>query len=305
MFWSSRAAAAIPAPLRDTLGPYAGWLAGQAGGEGEYFGVMAARAFALASQIVGLLFPGADGWYAVLAGMLASGVLIAGVRRLSVQTWTPIFTAALLTGMLWLWPYQEIRLTMPLIPVLGMVLVSGFRPEAERLTHGILADGTRPDPGRLLVGAMGLVWILALGSASVIALGGGRHVEPLRVRELMLARVVPAVYERVPPNGAVGAPELWAGLALHTGRRVSPSARFRLAGDGPIWGNPREQFAVWAASGIEYVVLENAGLVHQEALDELDASCPGAVQLQASWAGGMLVRLNWDDACRDLVLPES
>ena len=305
MFWSSRAAAAIPAPLRDTLGPYAGWLAGQAGGEGEYFGVMAARAFALASQIVGLLFPGADGWYAVLAGMLASGVLIAGVRRLSVQTWTPIFTAALLTGMLWLWPYQEIRLTMPLIPVLGMVLVSGFRPEAERLTHGILADGTRPDPGRLLVGAMGLVWILALGSASVIALGGGRHVEPLRVRELMLARAVPAVYERVPPNGVVGAPELWAGLALHTGRRVSPSARFRPAGDGPIWGNPREQFAVWAASGIVYVVLENAGLVHQEALDELDVSCPGAVQLQASWAGGMLVRLNWDDACRDLVLPES
>ncbi len=305
MFWSSRAAAAIPAPLRDTLGPYAGWLAGQAGGEGEYFGVMAARAFTLASQIVGLFFPGADGWYAVLAGMLASGVLIAGVRRLSVQTWTPIFTAALLTGMLWLWPYQEIRLTMPLIPVLGMVLVSGFRPEAERFTHGILADGTRPDPRRLLVGAMGLVWILALGSASVIALGGGRHVEPLRVRELMLARAVPAVYERVPPNGVVGAPELWAGLALHTGRRVSPSARFRPAGDGPIWGSPREQFAVWAASGIEYVVLENAGLVHQEALDELDVSCPGAVQLQASWAGGMLVRLNWDDACRDLVLPES
>ena len=305
MFWSSRAAAAIPAPLRDTLGPYAGWLAGQAGGEGEYFGVMAARAFALASQIVGLLFPGADGWYAVLAGMLASGVLIAGVRRLSVQTWTPIFTAGLLTGMLWLWPYQEIRLTMPLIPVLGMVLVSGFRPEAERITHGIRADGTRPDPGRFLVGAMGLVWILALGSASVIALGGGRHVEPLRVRELMLARAVPAVNERVPPNAVVGAPELWAGLALHTGRRVAPSARFRPAGEGPIWGNPREQFAVWAASGIEYVVLENAGLVHQEALDELDARCPGAVQLQASWAGGMLVRLDWDDTCRDLVLQES
>ena len=305
MFWSSRAAAAIPAPLRDTLGPYAGWLAGQAGGEGEYFGVMAARAFALASQIVGLLFPGADGWYAVLAGMLASGVLIAGVRRLSVQTWTPIFTAALLTGMLWLWPYQEIRLTMPLIPVLGMVLVSGFRPEAERITHGIRADGTRPDPGRFLVGTMGLVWILALGSASVIALGGGRHVEPLRVRELMLARAVPAVNERVPTNAVVGAPELWAGLALHTGRRVAPSARFQPAGEGPIWGNPREQFAVWAASGIEYVVLENAGLVHQEALDELDARCPGAVQLQASWAGGMLVRLDWDDTCRDLVLQES
>ena len=119
----------------------------------------------------------------------------------------------------------------------------------------------------------------------------------------MLARGVQAVYERVPPDAVVGAPELWAGLALHTGRRAAPSARFRPAGDGPIWGTPSEQFAVWSAAGIEYVVLENAGLVHQEALDELDARCPGAVQLQASWAGGMLVQLAWDDACRALVVP--
>ncbi len=303
MLWSSRAAATIPAPLRDTLGPYAGWLAGQAGGEGGYFGVMLVRAFALANQIVGLLFPGAAGWEVVVVGVLATGALIAGVRRLSARTWTPILTAGLLTGMLWLWPYQEIRLTMPLIPVLGMVLVAGFRPEAERLTRGIRGAEGRPDPRTILIGAMGLVWIIALGSTSVIALKGGRHVEPLRVRELMLARAVPAVFERVPPNAVVGAPELWAGLALHTGRRVAPSARFRPAGDGPIWGDPQEQFAVWAASGIEYVVLENAGLVHQEALDELDARCPGAVQLQASWGGGMLVRLDWDEACRALVLP--
>ena len=161
----------------------------------------------------------------------------------------------------------------------------------------------RPDPRAGLVGAVGLVWILALGSASVVTLGGGRHVEPLRVREVMLARAVSAVQERVPPNAVVGGPELWAGLALHTGRRVAPSARFRLAGDGPIWGTPSEQFAIWSASGMEYVVLENAGLVHREALDELDVRCPGAVQLQASWSGGMLVRLGWDDACRALVVP--
>ena len=301
--WSGRAAAAIPAPLRDTLGPYAGWLATQAGGESGYVGVMVERALALAGRIVGIFFPGAQGWVAVLVGGLACGVLILGARRLSIQTWTPILTAALLTVMLWLWPYQEVRLAMPVIPVLGMVIVAGFGPEAERLTRGVPVGGARPDLGAVLVGAMGLAWMLALGSASVFALGGGRHVEPLRVRELMLARAVPAVEERVPPNGVVGAPELWAGLALHTGRRVAPSARFRLAGDGPIWGTPSEQFAVWSASGIEYVVLENAGLIHQEALDELDARCPGAVQLQASWAGGMLVRLAWDDACRALVVP--
>jgi hypothetical protein len=124
-------------------------------------------------------------------------------------------------------------------------------------------------------------------------------VDALHVRELMLARAVQAVGERVPPNGVVGAPE----LALHTGRRVAPSARFRVAGEGPIWGTPSEQFAVWSVAGIEYVVWENAGLVHQEAMDELDACCPGAVQLQASWAGGMLVRLDWDDACREVVVP--
>ncbi len=303
MFWSGRAAEAIPAPLRDTLGPYAGWLTAQAGGEGGYFGALAARGLAQAGRIIGLFFPGVQGWRAALAGVVIGGVLILGVRRLSVKTWTPILTAALLTVMLWLWPYQEIRLVMPLTPVLGMVLVAGFRPEMERFTRRILGGGSRTDPETFLIGASGLAWTFALVSVSVIALAGGRHVEPLRVRELMLARSVQAVYERVPPNGVVGAPELWAGLALHTGRRVAPSARFRLAGDGPIWGTPPEQFAVWSASGIEYVVLENAGLVHQEALDELDARCPGAVQLQASWAGGMLVRLAWDDACRALVLP--
>jgi hypothetical protein len=303
MIWSGRAAAAIPAPLRDTLGPYAGWLSGQVGGEGGYIGVMVTRGFALAGRIVGLFFPGVQGWRVLLAGLVIGGVLILGVRRLSAQTRTPILTAALLAGMLWLWPYQEIRLTMPLIPVLGMVVVAGFKPESERLTRGIRVDGALMDPVRFLVGTMGLVWIIALASASAMGLAGERHVEPLRVRELMLARAVQAVGERVPPNGVVGAPELWAGLALHTGRRVAPSARFRLVGDGPIWGTPPEQFAVWSAAGIEYVVLENAGLVHQEAMDELDARCPGTVQLQASWGGGMLVRLDWDDACRDAVVP--
>ena len=240
-----------------------------------------------------------------LVWLVIVGVLILGVRRLSAQTWTPILTAALLVGMLWLWPYQEVRLTMPLIPVLGMVMVAAFRPEAERLTRGILVDGARPDPGTFLIGIMGLAWIVALGSASVIGLAGGRHVEPLRVREVMLARAVLAVEERVPPNGVVGAHELWAGLALHSGRRVAPSARFQLTGNGPVWGTPPEQFAVWSAAGIEYVVLENAGLIHREALDELEAGCPGAVQVQATWGGGLLVRLDWDDVCRDLVLPEA
>jgi hypothetical protein len=84
-------------------------------------------------------------------------------------------------------------------------------------------------------------------------------VKPLRVRETMLAWAVSSVEERVPTNGVVGGPELWERLALHTGLRVVPSARFRPAGNGPIWGSPSDKFAIWSASGMEYVVLENEG----------------------------------------------
>jgi hypothetical protein len=90
---------------------------------------MVGRALALAGRIIGVFFPGAQGWGAVLVVGLACSVLVVGVRRLSAQTWTPMLTAAaLLTGMLWLWPYQEVRLAMPLIPILGMVMVPGSGP---------------------------------------------------------------------------------------------------------------------------------------------------------------------------------
>jgi hypothetical protein len=58
MFWSGRAATAIPAPLRDTLGPYTGWLASQAAGESGYFDLMFARALSLVNRVVGLFFLG-------------------------------------------------------------------------------------------------------------------------------------------------------------------------------------------------------------------------------------------------------
>ena len=271
------------------------------GGSGS-FGVLLDRAVSLANRISGLLFPGVQGWWVALLGAVAFLVLVLGVRRLSGRSWTPILTAGLLTGMLWLWPYQELRLTMPLIPVLGMILIAGVMDASETVVRGKPFEGARLHPATLALGIAGLGWIVGLGVASVISLSAERHVEPLRVRELMLARAVGAVNERVPPSGVVGAPELWSGLALHTGRNVAPSARFKLDGNGPVWGTPSEQFAVWSAAEIEYVVLENAGVVHLEALDELDALCPGAVELQASWAGGMLVRLGWDEACRSRVV---
>jgi hypothetical protein len=61
LIWSGHAGATIPAPLRDTLGPYARWFASQAGGESGFFGAMVGRDLALAGRIPGVFFPGAQG----------------------------------------------------------------------------------------------------------------------------------------------------------------------------------------------------------------------------------------------------
>ncbi len=329
LVWSSRAATAIPAPLRDTLGPYGGWLTRQASGEGGGFlAGMASSAVALASRIAGVLFPGVGPGVGGLWGMMltlgVAGVGGIGLYRLSRESWTPVLTAGLMVGLLWMWPYQERRLIMPVAPLLGLILICGFQRELGAAIRALVRRGASPASGdgvdgvegavadvggfpvrSAALGILGLCWIVWLGGVSLLHLRADRHLEAFDVRSRMLARAVFAVEERVPQDGVVGAPELWAGLALHTGRTVAPSARFHPAGEGPTWGTNREQFEVWNAAGIEYVLLENAGRIHKEALDELDARCPGSVELLASWGGGMLVRLDWDEACRSQVLAGS
>ena len=76
-----------------------------------------------------------------------------------------------------------------------------------------------------------------------------------------------------------------------------------LASEGPSWGTPREQYELWMAAGIDHVLVEHGGGVHGAALTLMDEVCrEWTVQLLASMTGSYLVRLNWDDACRALLM---
>jgi len=295
---------------------------------GELGGGDGVGSLSLLGRFGGVLFPGTEGPWVLVLSLVAVGVGGVGVYRLSRESWAPVLTAGFMVGLLWLWPYQERRLVMPVAPLMGLILICGFRVEVRGTLDALWGRAARVVPSlahtneagvqhavvrrpsesafskirATALSAVALIWIVWLGGGSLLHLNGDRHLDAYSLRTIMLARVVLAVEGRVPEDGVVGAPELWAGIALHTGRTVAPSARFHPVGEGPVWGNNQEQFEVWQAAGIEYVVLENAGRVHKEAVDELDVRCPEAVELIASWGGGMLIRLDWDDQYRTKVL---
>jgi hypothetical protein len=115
---------------------------------------------------------------------------------------------------------------------------------------------------------------------------------------------VRAVGEKTPPGAVVGAPELWSGIHLVTGRTVVPSARFRPLGiGGPTAGTPEEQYEIWISTGLTHIVVEHGGQVHGEAIDRIDALCPpGTVLLLDNQPGQFLVALDWDSTCQARVM---
>ncbi len=302
LLWSRRAASAIPGPLLDTLGPYGSWLAAEVTrNPGSYLGFLPENALHLAGRVLALLLPGLKG-LPLWLGLLLLPVLALGMIRSARTVRSLPLTLILALGVLLLWPFQDIRLLVPFHPLLVLCLLLGFREVADRWGRGAEEEGwSGPGwavfPAALLVG---LVWVGVTMGVSLPRLATGWPGEPYRLRSRQLARAVSTISEKTPPQAVVGAPELWAGIHLFTGRRVTPSARFLpLAAHGPSWGTPEEQYELWMASGVTHILVEHGGGVHGEALDRMDAKCPGgAVQLLDAQPGQFLVRVAWDEACR-------
>ncbi len=294
LLWSRAATARIPEPLRDVLGSYGGWLSGEALREPVTYLAFAARnAWEIWARITEALVPLASGWPLTVAAIVLLPITVLGLTRLGREAPTPAFFVLGYLLVVALWPFQSGRLVTPILP---LVAVAVAWPIVRPLPTVARRGGLSRAP---------LLALLTLGAGfvvpNVVELTGGRHLADFDVRARALAAASEAVGAWVPAESVVGAPELWAGLHIYTGRTVSPSARFLpLAREGPSWGTPEQQYRLWIATGVDHVLAEHGGGVHGEALDRMDAVCPGgAVELVATMPGALLTKLNWDQACRE------
>ena len=296
IWWTEWAAVTIPDPLLDTLGPYGPWLMAQiVGHPGEFAHFLFANVGQLLARVLTLLLPGLSAPPLLLA-LAALPVLGLGAWELFRRS--PILPSALGLSLLLLliWPFQNIRLLVPFQPFLMLAMGMGFwklanlwgSPAGLRIPVVVIASG----------------WVVFFGVTSIQRLSDGWATEFYRIRSAALMDAVRAVSEKTPADAVVGAPEMWAGLHLYTGRSVIPSARFRpLSGGGPVEGTPEEQYELWIEMGVTHILVEDGGRVHGAALDRIDAVCPpGTVQLLDNQPGRFLVALAWDEACQRLVM---
>jgi len=296
ILWTRHAKETIPEPLMDTLGPYGGWLVSQIREHPSDFLLFLLRsAVNLLVRVMNLLLPGVTGPW-VLAGVVLLPVLVLGLLELYQRSRLLTLTLLFSLGILLMWPFQEIRLLVPFQPILMLGAAAG-------IARLLKTPGLVPAVRRV-VGVAAVGWVVLFASVSVTRLANGWTGEAYRVRSVALVDAVRAVREKTPPDAVVGAPELWAGLHLFTGRAVVPSARFRpLSEGGPVEGTPQQQYEIWIAAGMTHLLVEHGGRVHGAALDRVDALCPpGTVQVVDSQPGRFLVALAWDRDCQERVL---
>ena len=296
--WTSLRAAAIPEGLRDVLGPYGGWLAGQLiGSPGAFLAGLPTHANNVVGRVLALLVPGLTGpWLwavAVPLGAAALGGAWVLARRLAPLPWL----ALAYLGMLLTWPYVDRRLVAPLHPWLIVAVGVGVLEGLRRL--GASSARAAPLLRRALAG-LAVAWVVAFASVTASRAARGWAVAPYQLRAGRLAAAVEVLNNTAPPTAVVGAPEFWAALHLHGGWATAPSARFTPRSEDettPVWGTPQQQLAMWWEVGVDHVLLEQGGQIHGAALDLLEQRCPGSVAILARMPPQILVRLSWDEAC--------
>jgi hypothetical protein len=290
--WASTRARLIPEGLRDVLGPYLGWLANQLiEAPGAFLEALPGHGLMVLERVMTLLLPGLPVpwlWVAVVPVALLALVGAADLsRRLPPVPW--ILAAYL--GMLLLWPFVDRRLVAPVHPLAVVSVGVGLHAVWRRVEHRRL---------RLAVAGLGFAWVMLLTSVTASRAARGWAVAGYQLRSERLAAAVEALDRTSGPEIVVGAPEFWAGLHLHGGWQTVPSARFKPRGEeetSPVWGSPVDQLDIWWGAGVDHVLLEQGGQIHGDALNLLEETCPGVVNILALMPPQLLVRLTWDADC--------
>lgn len=295
--WAAGRAREVPADMADLLGPYSGWLREQIMNDpASFLARFPAHAMGVAERVLILLLPRTESPWLWLAAFPLLVLLVAGWsearRRLPPLAWCALGYAALLL----LWPYLGRRLVVPLHVVLvGFIALGGY-PFARRREPSAVASRVTPANRLRWLGAAAIVWAGFYSVVTTVRIADEWPTAGYVLRAQRLAGGVEAMTRTVPGDAVVGAPEFWAGLHLHGGWTVAPSVLFDPAStdlEAPSWGSPEAQERLWRSAGIEYLLLEQGGLLHGATLDRLEARCPGAIAVLARVPPMLVVRLPW------------
>ncbi len=291
-WWSGRAAEAIPDGARDLLGPYGGWIAQQTvAAPVSFLSNLPSHALGLGERAVAMAFPGVIGTPIWILGVVVTPIFVLGILAL-VRRFPPLgWFGVVYLGVLLVWPYLDRRLIVPWFPAFLAALVLGVVEAVSRMKKENVKKAAM---------GVGAVWVLAYASVTAGRIAEGWPTEAYRLRADRLAAGVEALRQTAPADAVVGAPEYWAALHLHGGWSVAPSVRFdplRADPDEPMWGTVDEQLELWRTLRIDHLLLEQNGVLHSDALDAVEAACPGAVVVLARMPSQMVVRIDGDDTC--------
>lgn len=295
--WAAGRAREVPADMADLLGPYSGWLREQILNDpASFVARFPAHAAGVAERVLILLLPRTESPWIWLAALPLLALLAAGWsearRRFPPLAWCALAYAALLL----LWPYLGRRLVVPLhVVAVGLIALGGYRYSGRLEPSAASPRVTAPGRHRWLVAAA-IAWAGFYSVVTTVRIADEWPTAGYVIRAQRLAGGVEAMTRTVPGDAVVGAPEFWAGLHLHGGWTVAPSVLFDPAStdlEAPSWGSPEAQERLWRSAGIEYLLLEQGGLLHGATLDRLEARCPGAIAVLARVPPMMVVRLPW------------